>query len=504
MYVCGECSMICEERCSMRRMDNIRQEKLPEEGKAVLFPYGKVPAGSKVIIYGCGKMGQFFHQEVAATGFCRVVAMVDRNWQDYELLEGVDIIPPESIPDMDFDYVVIASHRKNIISDIYAFLTQELEIGDDKIVAETAFCDLSYVPRHHLSASQMKKGLAFRQKGTLSLAFLVGGGLGDIIMQKKIVTFFSEMIEGSFSMDIYGSEVSAKAVFSDCRGINNYLPPNLYKFNSKKYDVAINAMYIMSLDSARYEKFKGCNMRLHDILQHLEQQLWEWGLKASNDYEMNSIQFGRCRYLKRNAYTAYNEPGGIEIKDSKVEIPLLSEYLARYDELGLKTYITVHYGWGGAEFGRGHAKLWPMAYFEKLVSLLHKRFGGVEVVQLGNETDHRIGGADRYVLGESLEIAKYVLRSSLLHIDCDGGLVHMATQLGTKCAVLFGPTPVWYFGYEENINIVAENCNSCSFLERDFTKCLRRMEKPECMFSIAPEMVFERVEKYLYEALAVS
>ena len=66
-------------------------------------------------------------------------------------------------------------------------------------------------------------------------------------------------------------------------------------------------------------------------------------------------------------------------------------------------------------------------------------------------------------MGESLELVKYVLKGSLLHIDCDSGLVHLATQLGTKCVVLFGQTSVWYFGYEQNINIVSKVCNSCYF-----------------------------------------
>jgi ADP-heptose:LPS heptosyltransferase len=48
-----------------------------------------------------------------------------------------------------------------------------------------------------------------------------------------------------------------------------------------------------------------------------------------------------------------------------------------------------------------------------------------------------------------------------MHIDDEGGLVHMATALGTKCAVLFGPTPVGIFGYEQNINICADTCKEC-------------------------------------------
>ncbi len=49
------------------------------------------------------------------------------------------------------------------------------------------------------------------------------------------------------------------------------------------------------------------------------------------------------------------------------------------------------------------------------------------------------------------------------------------------------------------MNIVSDNCNSCYFLERNFTRCLRRLEQPECMASITPDRVMNAIEGYLAE-----
>jgi ADP-heptose:LPS heptosyltransferase len=83
-------------------------------------------------------------------------------------------------------------------------------------------------------------------------------------------------------------------------------------------------------------------------------------------------------------------------------------------------------------------------------------------------------------------------------LDCEGGLVHLATQLGTKCIVLFGPTAPHYFGYEQNVNIATDICGDCRWIAADWmVHCYRSDEKLVCMRSITPAMVLERVAEVL-------
>lgn len=99
-----------------------------------LFPYEKVRAGSKVIIYGGGMIGNYYLSQLQYTKYCEIVAVAD---QDENRLSQLCIngIFPEDIPSYDFDYVVIAiqSTRKGIIREIRNNLLH-MGIEETKIV----------------------------------------------------------------------------------------------------------------------------------------------------------------------------------------------------------------------------------------------------------------------------------------------------------------------------------------------------------------------------------
>ena len=111
--------------------------------------------------------------------------------------------------------------------------------------------------------------------------------------------------------------------------------------------------------------------------------------------------------------------------------------------------------------------------------------------------DLKIENADRHFMNVDLELTKYILANSLLHVGCEGGLVHLATALGTKCLVLFGASGVDYFGYNRNINIASDVCFPCMYTMPDWTDCLRGVREPPCMLSHTPQLVCEITCGYL-------
>jgi ADP-heptose:LPS heptosyltransferase len=84
------------------------------------------------------------------------------------------------------------------------------------------------------------------------------------------------------------------------------------------------------------------------------------------------------------------------------------------------------------------------------------------VVQLGVQTRRPIAGVGQRLIAKTdLTKITVILSGSLLHIDSENGLVHLAACLGTVLCVMFGPTAATYFGYEENINITPRVCGGC-------------------------------------------
>jgi ADP-heptose:LPS heptosyltransferase len=113
-----------------------------------------------------------------------------------------------------------------------------------------------------------------------------------------------------------------------------------------------------------------------------------------------------------------------------------------------------------------------------------------------------IEGADFNLIGKTnfLESAA-ILAHAALHIDGESGLVHLRHMLGKrKSVVLFGPTPVAYFSYPENVNMISENCHDCMWMIDEWNEfCSRgRNAVPECLKSITPNCVLSALPSDIF------
>lgn len=200
--------------------------------------------------------------------------------------------------------------------------------------------------------------------------------------------------------------------------------------------------------------------------------------------------------LNKSCYEFLSCDGALPIRDDKITLPLAAEYKPKFDALKLGKYISIYSNIGRNE-ERPKVKTWPIKYFTEYVAGIKKIFPQLEIVQCGSANDVKIENADRHFLTNDLELTKYILANSLLHVGGEGGLVHVATALGTKCLVLFGSNSAQYFGYARNVNLVAQVCRPCMYILPDYCKCLRGFEEPPCMASHTPQIVCEVSCDYL-------
>ena len=68
-----------------------------------LFPFSNVPKGSRIVLYGAGKVGKQFYEQLLALKYLASVIWVD---QDYKIKQNVK--NPKAVKPTDFDYIVIA------------------------------------------------------------------------------------------------------------------------------------------------------------------------------------------------------------------------------------------------------------------------------------------------------------------------------------------------------------------------------------------------------------
>ena len=105
------------------------------------------------------------------------------------------------------------------------------------------------------------------------------------------------------------------------------------------------------------------------------------------------------------------------------------------------------------------------------------------MIQLGVAEEEKIEGVTHYLNGQtSIEETGLLIKHSFCHIDTEGGLVHLANAVHTRCVVLFGPTPVEFFGYPQNINLEPLGCKACWFATQNWLiECPRHTSGPDCM-----------------------
>ena len=462
-----------------------------------LFPFEKIPQGSRIVIYGAGDVGQEYLQQMQITGYCAVVAFIDRAYDKYTPMI-VPVHPVEKVSTLTFDYVLLAfkmgAHVRAVTKEL---LTYGIEA--EKIIYTKPRKEVEVLAASSGELTAQAYDYAYLHDG-ISIALKYGPGLGDAIVKKK---FFTELVfmASSCRVDIYspGAGSIVQSIYGDQANLNAVIDDGgaLYARERSRYDLALTVAFMLDVDVLNQERLETLNPVFAEQMKKLQAAVNEYNLSATS-VTSRYVHFHRMKFLGLNYYNYINYTGVFDIRDHLVTIPLDAAYEKKYEELALSgRYITVNYGGGVDASGKDNriAKDWPFAHVEKFVKLFKEKYPDIEVVQLGSAGTLRIDGADEYFWGESLELVKYILRGSMLHVDKEGGLVHLATQLGTKCVVCFGPTQVEFFGYDENINILAGDCHGCHCLYDGFDVCARGMEKPECMWGITAEMVMSRVEK---------
>lgn len=466
-----------------------------------LFPYEIVPARSRIIIYGAGELGQDYLLQMMITNYCNVVAIADRNYLKYPPM-AVSVISPDDIHNYEFDYVVIALRMQAAHTEILRVLHDQ-DVTDDKIVCIFERNDV------HPDKTKMMIGDRADFEGTYafdltaaSIAVLSTGGFGDMVIQKR---FIMELIKYAPECRIDFYNIKAidflKHLYDDTDNVNQVIDDLGYRYRSvkDKYNLAIN------IEACHFVRVDVWHGNLVDGVFPYEFARRIMILKDNSEREnigLNTpahLTMIRRKYKGLNVYSGFNYDGAFNIVDKNVNIPLAPMFKNIFRQLRLDSYMTVNFGNGDSEKSERIAKSWKKESFEEVLKIFKGSYPDMTVVQLGSRNAYRLKNVDRYMLGEDFRLVIQVLNNSTFHLDIEGGLVHIASQLGTKCIVLFGPTVPDYYGYEQNTNIRAGNCHECWGLYSEVNRCARDMKEPVCMNEITPQMVMATIDEYMGE-----
>ncbi|MGO9107650.1 MAG: glycosyltransferase family 9 protein [Thermoguttaceae bacterium] len=332
------------------------------------------------------------------------------------------------------------------------------------------------------------------------------GGLGDLIICSAFLNrFYRECGHPVIHVVVPTLRLEeAEFVFHNSPAVA--LVTNVADFRraSTPYDVILNLGVLVSYDFIRKERVHRiapevlekltAATQIQDVYRAIIEAQPSWdGLFATIAVQSGLRRLDLLGWLGNVGFTQAHQLSASPQADG----------YRRFEELGLanRPYITIHNGWDNVAYRdtKSTTKGWPPSHCGRFVAAFKERFPQVLIVQLGAKTSRPIVRADIGLLDDTtLHEAAWILKHSLLHVDGDSGLVHLARALHTKSLVLFGPTNHEFFRYAQNENCFSTTCSNCWWSTHDWMRsCPRGLQEPECMKSIEPAEVLDRAVRYL-------
>ena len=107
-----------------------REPSMYIEANKFVFPYQRIPYGSKIIIYGAGDLGNAYLVQLQQNGYCDIIAVADQKYKNST--NPIEIVP-DAIIGLQFDYIVVSVVNKMVADSIRNYL-MNLGVEESKIV----------------------------------------------------------------------------------------------------------------------------------------------------------------------------------------------------------------------------------------------------------------------------------------------------------------------------------------------------------------------------------
>jgi hypothetical protein len=79
-----------------------------------LFPFEKIEKNAAIILYGIGAAGRDYLDQMSKSGYCRIIAVLDRDYEKTPCYRSYDVWPPEAIRKIQgYDYVLVSVQEQS-------------------------------------------------------------------------------------------------------------------------------------------------------------------------------------------------------------------------------------------------------------------------------------------------------------------------------------------------------------------------------------------------------
>lgn len=343
----------------------------------------------------------------------------------------------------------------------------------------------------------------------LNIAVRLTGGLGDLLVSANYLHKLMEHLDSNqVRLYVFAHKDLnvARAVFRGMPFVYSLGTLEDIPDNDRTFDLFFEIQrypFIRWQNRARIFRYSPKLIELVFLWERFRVENSRFWFRAPWFDGQNQLEIikGRKRIQQPDVYgrLGLDESFGPKLMISKAREACLDKF-----DLNGKKFITIHRG-VDTKIDKDSNKLWPMAYYNILISEIKKEFPEYLIVQLGANTERcpEMEGVDRYIAGKTdFDDLKILLKEASLHIDGEGGMVHLRHALhGGRSLVFFGPTSKSFYGYSENINLSGNGCGckeGCEWTSTNWqSKCIAGYARNVCMRSLIPEVAVNSLKGIL-------
>jgi hypothetical protein len=368
----------------------------------------------------------------------------------------------------------------------------------------TAFRQLRSMTRYRTEVKRIADIKTHRTDQRPFIGFKVTGGLGDYLVIARFIRDLSAHV-GGFDFDVYTTRPGpAQWIFGAVDGLRGSHNDLLFDFTLSAYDLAARVNQFVTFHD---KVAQWASLRSRPNLVRAVNKAVQFRPRIEPFIQNHPYMDG---YLAQKA--VYSNCTRADFIHHIADIPYGGDQL----DLELATgvgeqhgltpgrYITIHNGFDPEFFtASGQAtKCYP--YFDSVIALVKSKWPDLKFVQVGVGTSNPLANVDVNLVDQtSIKEAGALIGHALLHVDNEGGLVHLARCLGVDSCVVFGPTPSNYFGYSGNINIDPTFCGGCWWNNETWMdRCPRGFEDARCMTEQDPRSVAIAIDRRLSAKLS--
>ncbi|AOK15896.1 hypothetical protein WT26_07600 [Burkholderia cepacia] len=303
------------------------------------------------------------------------------------------------------------------------------------------------------------------REDALTYAIRITGGLGDALIIARLARDLQAEL-GPVPFDVYfQSPETVEPFFRAIPGFRGCTDIDAFPAAVAQYSFVLlaNQFVTFSKEHLKSQLLSRKAPKVLELVAHTERARKSIEMYIAVHPALDGAFADIVAPQGRKRHTYLHDMIGLCYRGDALDIPV-DPQLPPQLGLDVGKYITVHDGWDTKArlMSDRPMKALPQQTWKEIVAEIKAKRPDIQIVQLGGATGGDIEGVD-VNLKKKLTFLQSVsvLSESLLHIDTESGLVHVAASLGVRSVVAFGPTNVDWFCYPQNVNVRPKLCGNC-------------------------------------------